>query len=664
MRTNLFFTIVPRSRTKPILFLTFFFLALSCGAFSQVTTQGTDFYLTFGRNSGTGSNGLTFQLKIGTTQTTNVTLTFQADGSTDNFTINAGEVYTYNLTNAQKANVFSNAIGVSDKSLRIQSTAPVSVYALNQQSTSTDATNVLPVSNLGTDYYHVSYKGYNTYPDAYTVIATEDNTKIYENGDSVAILNVGQVYSNYNFAGSDATGKHITSTYPIAYFVTNACAQVPVGTSHCDCLYQQMVPVNAWGNNFLVPVTRRGKERVRVVASQNNTTVTQTGGAKKTDGGGGAQNPANENSFTLNAGEYAEFEIQLTDGGCFISADKPIAVASYLISIQYASLPVSKGDPALAWVPPIEQKIAGTTIAPFISTGTTVLNEHHALIVTETTTRDQTKVSVSNGALVDLSGGAWTTGNGTTGSDYSFYSMELTNNASYYFYNPKGLTAMGYGLGEAESYYYLSGASARNLDAAFYINNVHHQDIDGTPFCGGQQTFAFRAAIQYALSTMAGYLKWYINGVEETAARDDEEWEKTLAPGAYLIEMKVLDMSNQTHTISATLTVSPPPEAITVNAINDGVGCINTEIPATVFTSPTSGVTFTWTNDNPSLGLPASGTGNQPAFTALQTGSATITVTPHLGNCTGTSRTYTLRVSSCVLPVNPHLMGRYRGSGL
>jgi hypothetical protein len=97
------------------------------------------------------------------------------------------------------------------------------------------------------------------------------------------------------------------------------------------------------------------------------------------------------------------------------------------------------------------------------------------------------------------------------------------------------------------------------------------------------------------------------------------------------------------------LTVSPPVEALTVDAINEQVGYVDTEIPETVFTSSTSGVTFTWTNDNPSIGPPTSGTGNQPAFTILHT---------------GTSQTYTIKVSSCVLPVNPHLMGRFRGDGL
>ena len=143
---------------------------------------------------------------------------------------------------------------------------------------------------------------------------------------------------------------------------------VPEKRLAADCLYQQMVPVNAWGNHFLVPVTHLGKGRVRVVASQDNTAVSQTGGTKKTDGGGGAQDPADENSFTLNAGQYAEFEIELTQGGCWISADKPVAVASYLVGFT------ATGDPAIAWTPPIEQTIAGTAVAPLVPTGTTQMN--------------------------------------------------------------------------------------------------------------------------------------------------------------------------------------------------------------------------------------------------------------------------------------------------
>ncbi|MEQ8924442.1 MAG: PKD-like domain-containing protein, partial [Fulvivirga sp.] len=58
---------------------------------------------------------------------------------------------------------------------------------------------------------------------------------------------------------------------------------------------------------------------------------------------------------------------------------------------------------------------------------------------------------------------------------------------------------------------------------------------------------------------------------------------------------------------------------------------------------------YNWTNDQPSIGLPASGTGNIAAFTALNnTGApivATFEVTPSIGSCTGVSQFFTITVN-------------------
>jgi len=60
--------------------------------------------------------------------------------------------------------------------------------------------------------------------------------------------------------------------------------------------------------------------------------------------------------------------------------------------------------------------------------------------------------------------------------------------------------------------------------------------------------------------------------------------------------------------------------------------------------------TYSWTNDNPSIGLAASGTGNLPAFTAVNNGTipvtANITVTPsNASGCTGAPQTFTITVN-------------------
>ncbi|MDR1645344.1 MAG: hypothetical protein LBS05_05920 [Tannerellaceae bacterium] len=642
-----------------ILFLTLALLAFAPVATAQVSTQGTDFYVAFGRNAKYENVALTFQIRIVATQAADVTLTFKAGIPAVNLTIDAGEVYTYQLSNVQRDSVYSGDTGTSNRSLRIQSTTPVSVYALNQRSATTDATNLLPVDNLGTDYYQISYIGVNTnFADGYEVVATQDGTNIYEDGTWMATLDAGQVYAAY-YHGADLTGSHITSDKPIAHFVTNDCTNVPTTAGACDCLFQQTVPVNAWGNTFLVPVTRRGRERIRIVASQDNTTVSQTGGVIKTDGGGGAQNPTNTASFVLNAGQYAEFEITLAGGGGYVTADRPVAVAAYLTGTTYSGLTVSNGDPAMAWVSPIEQTINGAAIAPFAPLGTTNLNEHHALIVTATATRDQTTVAIGTAPPDTLSEGTWTTGNGTAGSALSFYSMPLTDwTASYYFANPNGLVVMGYGLGSAESYYYLAGASTRNLDVAFYVNDVHYQDVDGEVFCE-PQSFAFRAAIQYAMSTTPGYLRWYINGTEMLMARDLLEWNYTLPPATYEIEVSVLDLQNQTHTISTTFTVNSPLAPGVIGT--EQVVCTGTAPAALTLTTPPSGgagvYTYQWQTSADGVTWTDIPGATQASYTPDALTSTTyfrLAVTS--GTC-GTEATapVLITVSSCVMPVNPHL---------
>ncbi|MFZ4634847.1 MAG: hypothetical protein ACOYNO_11625, partial [Saprospiraceae bacterium] len=60
------------------------------------------------------------------------------------------------------------------------------------------------------------------------------------------------------------------------------------------------------------------------------------------------------------------------------------------------------------------------------------------------------------------------------------------------------------------------------------------------------------------------------------------------------------------------------------------------------------GTVYTWTNDNPAIGLPATGQGNLSFVTALlnTTQVATIVVTPELNGCTAPSRTFTITVGA------------------
>lgn len=93
-----------------------------------------------------------------------------------------------------------------------------------------------------------------------------------------------------------------------------------------------------------------------------------------------------------------------------------------------------------------------------------------------------------------------------------------------------------------------------------------------------------------------------------------------------------------------------------VNPVTNQTVCNNIATTAINFTG--TATTFNWTNNTPSIGLAASGTGNIASFTALNPSAtavtATITVTPSTGACTGTPISFTITVNpSPVVSVTP-----------
>ena len=100
-----------------------------------------------------------------------------------------------------------------------------------------------------------------------------------------------------------------------------------------------------------------------------------------------------------------------------------------------------------------------------------------------------------------------------------------------------------------------------------------------------------------------------------------------------------------------TITVNPTAE---MNDPEDMVVCNAEVTDAVEFTTDNTGgtTTYTWTNDTPAIGLAATGSGDLPSFTAINTGTepivATVVVTPLFTddiNCDGISQTFTITVN-------------------
>jgi hypothetical protein len=273
------------------------------------------------------------------------------DGFEQKHAVPANGLHTFHLPGTHGI----DGPGRANSLFRIVSDRPITVYQFNPLSNegvfSNDASVLLPTSNLGTEYRAVTRR--QTSPDfrGYFVIAgvsegtaqvTVTPTAGTEAGGGIPALAAGQSYSfpvdkgetvSFESGGMDLdlTGSAITSDLPIAVFSGHVAG---VTGQHCcaDHLEQQLTPVSAWGQQYVIARSvERGNESdyVRVVAAANGTTVTVSPAV--------VMPPVK----TLNAGEHWEFQ---TDAHVSIHSTAPVMVTQFLASSFEADQCASNSD--------------------------------------------------------------------------------------------------------------------------------------------------------------------------------------------------------------------------------------------------------------------------------------------------------------------------------
>ena len=92
-------------------------------------------------------------------------------------------------------------------------------------------------------------------------------------------------------------------------------------------------------------------------------------------------------------------------------------------------------------------------------------------------------------------------------------------------------------------------------------------------------------------------------------------------------------------------TIKPVP---TVNDPANQTLCLTESTSNVTFSGSSGSSTYAWTNNNTSVGLAASGNGAISSFTPTAAGTATVTVTPTLNGCPGTTQSFTILVEDCL----------------
>jgi len=234
----------------------------------------------------------------------------------------------------------------------------------------------MPVHALGDTYIMNTYSTFSTQPSMFIIVGVEDNTSIEiiptaaviggvgANVPYTITVNQGQVYlvtSNGDLTGTKVNATNVGNCNNFAVFAGNKCANVPLSCTYCDHLYEQMIPLKAWGKEYItVPLMTRSSATYRIIASENGTIININGGA----------------NINLNAGSFHEVALSTAS---FIEGNKPYQL---LNTVKAHRCDGVVSDPFMIMLSPIEQTLESIVFQAF---NTAAINQFYTNIVLRNT---------------------------------------------------------------------------------------------------------------------------------------------------------------------------------------------------------------------------------------------------------------------------------------
>ena len=401
--------------------------------------------------------------------------------------MDASAWYPTAMSNAN--NVYTLAGQKNMYGLHITATEDISVYVILSSLHSMDASNILPLTALGSEYYTQDYwsKVKSDFADAVgltTILGTEDNTEveIIPNGDTfdghqsgqlyTITLNKGQTYYMVTKKGDRLAGTHIRAKQgrKIAVYCGVPITNIPTGIAARDCLFEQPMPIEYWGTQFIVTRSlEKNGNLIGITATTNGTEIKVDGYTQAYIGEGETYYIMLQSAGDPNGNKAGESPIDLvvTADVAFIETSCPCAVYSYDTGNSYKGKTVDeivggKGDPSSVWVSPVQQKINRITFGTCYTSKT---EDHFLNVVTETATCQNTKLTALYGAtqLDKTSLLVWQPVPGNPTYSYARAKIGDSSTKNYSVFrleNAHGVIATVYGNGEDESYAYSAGSAA------------------------------------------------------------------------------------------------------------------------------------------------------------------------------------------------------------
>ena len=423
---------------KALFAILFLFLSIQLCTAQHQTTKGVEFWFTYMENLDLAFNGPpSFAVVISSEVATSGQIQVPFTGLNIPFTVNA----------MSDTEVFLPA-GVlypqGDESvihfgLKVVTVDSVNVYAYHYRNYFTEASLILPVSELSSHCMitaQVDDRGLQ--PCELVVEATQDSTDIEIVPSQVTVsfrppgvpfyktLNKGDVFqlqSYYNLAGTTITSLNASNKIAVFSGTRQSALRCNAADDH---LYDQNY-MHMFGQEFVVvPMYNQGGDILNIVTRYDSNYVRINNGTP----------------FLLaDAGQFIDTMINTAS---FISSTKPICISQYKKSNNCSLL----GDPCMVIIPPINylktRAIFKNDSAPPSATSAW-MTDYYVNIVTYT------------GAQVLLDGNPVSGFQMLTANPmYSWKQLQLTY-GSHNLYCQSGFNAFSYGVGFANAYAYHLG---------------------------------------------------------------------------------------------------------------------------------------------------------------------------------------------------------------
>lgn len=434
-----------------------------------------------------------------------------------NVQMNAAAWYPINLKDANDLYTISGKTRNYGLHITSSNGKKISVYVILSSPFSMDASNILPVTALGDEYYTQDYwadERDGDFPDALgitTILSTEDNTRVrispkgttYDNKSTPyeITLDQGQVYYLATKKKDQLAGTHIESLdgKPIAVYCGVPITNLPSGLAARDCLFEQAMPTKYLGTQFIA--TRSLEKDGNLIGI---TATNALGADISVDGFYQATIQQGQTYYIMLQGPAKPHErdpgnrpvdLVLTADAVYIETSCPCAVYNYDTGNGYTGssnseiITAKHGDPSSVCLSPIQQKINKITFGTCYTNDT---QDHFLNVVTETATCRNTKLTAIFGAseIDKTSLLTWTPVPGNTKYSYARAKIGDTNTKSYSVFrleNAKGFIATVYGNGKNESYAYSAGSAA--VEVAVEVESETFTDgyVSESRFCIGNE---------------------------------------------------------------------------------------------------------------------------------------------------------------------------------